>query len=107
MNTPIGEMGARSVTAGLRLQKEMFDVFHDIGREWFARATSEAELALKLPNKLSTARSVSDAISSYHEWLGECMNMLGEDSRRFVSDGQKIIETSVRCMSKTAPPMTS
>ena len=107
MNAPLGEMGVRSVSAGLRLQKEMYDVFQDIGREWFARATSGAELCFKHPNKLSAARSVSDALSGYQEWLGECMNMLGEESRHFISNGQKILDTGVRAFSEASPSAAS
>jgi hypothetical protein len=104
---PFAEMGAHSVTAGLRLQKEMLDVFHDIGQEWFNRATAEAELAFRLPNKLTSARSMPDAFSAYQQWLGEWMNMFGEDSRRFVSDSRRIIDTGVRCFSDATPAATS
>lgn len=104
---PFGEIGARSFTAGLRLQQEMLDVLSDIGREWFARATSEAEVALKLPNKLTAARSLPDVFSAYQEWLGEWMNKFGEDSGRFVSDSRRIIDTGVRCFTETAPAARS
>jgi hypothetical protein len=62
-----------------------------------SRATSEVELASKLPNKLTAARSVPDALSAYQEWLSEWMNRCGEDSYRFVSDGQRIVNAGVRC----------
>jgi hypothetical protein len=107
MSPPMAELGVASVTAGWRRQKEMFDVVQDIGKEWLARATSEAELAFKLPNKLTAARSVPDALSAYHDWLGEWMDMCGEDSRRFASDTRKIIDAGVRCFGGTAPSMTS
>jgi hypothetical protein len=100
---PFGEIGTRNVAAALRLQQEMLDVLTDIGREWFARATSEAVWAFKLPNKLTAARSVPDALSAYQEWLGEGMNMFGEDSRRFMSDSRKIVDTGVRCFADTTP----
>jgi hypothetical protein len=103
MNAPFGEMGARSMTAGLRLQKEMIDLLSEVSREWFERATSEAELAMRLPNKLTSARSVPDAFSAYQEWLNEWMGMFGEDSRRLMSDGRKFIDVSVRCFAETAP----
>lgn len=103
MSATFGEIGVRNVKAGLRMQKEMFDVLHDIGRDWFARATSEAELAFQLPNKLTGAGSVPDALSAYQEWLGELVNALGEDSRRFISDSQKIVDTGVRCFADASP----
>jgi hypothetical protein len=107
MDIPSDEMGARSVNAGLRLHKQMLDVFEDIGRDWFARTTSKAELAFKLPKKLTEAGSVPAALSAYQEWLGEWMNMVGEDGRRLVSDGQKIMDAGVRCFADTTPLGTS
>jgi hypothetical protein len=106
-DAPFGEISARSINAGLRMHKQMLDVFEDIGREWFASTTSKAELALKLPNKLTGAGSVPGAFSAYQEWLGEWMNMFGEDSRRFISDSQKIMDAGARCFADTAPLGTS
>jgi hypothetical protein len=94
---PFGEMGTRGITAGLRLQTEMIELLSEMSREWFARATSEAELAMGLSNRLTAARSVPDALSAYQEWLNEWMGMFGEDSRRLVSDGRKLMEASARC----------
>jgi hypothetical protein len=100
-------MGAEGVMAGLRLQREMFEVLSSIGREWFARATSEVELASRLPNKLTAARSVPDALSAYQEWLGEWINRCGEDSYRIVSDSQRIIHAGVRCFAEAGPAGTN
>lgn len=107
VNAQFAEMGAKSVTAGLRMQKELFETFQDIGRDWFARAASEAELAFKLPRQLTNARSVPDVLSAYQEWLNEWMSMWGEDGRRLVSDSQKIMDTGVRCFANAAPAVTS
>ena len=107
VNAQFAEMGMKSVTAGLRMHRELFETFQDISRDWFARATSEAELAFKLPRQLTNARSVPDALSAYQEWLNEWMSMRGEDGRRLVSDGQKIMDTGVRCFTNAAPAATS
>jgi hypothetical protein len=107
MSIPAGDMVARGVNAGQRIQKQMFDVLEDIGRDWFARTTSKTELVFKLPKKLTEAGSVPAAFSAYQEWLGEWMNMVGEDSRRLVSDGQKIMDASARCFADTPPLGTS
>jgi len=106
-NVHFADMGAKSVKAGMRMQQELFDTFQDIGRDWFARATSEAELAFKLPRKLSSARTVPGAFSAYQEWLNEWLTMCGEDGRRFISDGQKIVDTGVRCFANASPSATS
>lgn len=102
-SSAFGEAGARNLATGLRAQTEMLGLLSEIGQEWFARATSEAELAFKLPNKLTGARSVPDGISACQEWLGEWMNMRGEDSRRLIADGQRIVETGVRCFAGVTP----
>jgi hypothetical protein len=96
-NGAFGDLGARNVTAGLRLQKEMLGLLSDLGQDWFARVTAEAELALRLPNRLTAARSVSDAVTAYQEWLGEWMDRCSEDSQRLLSDGQRMVVTGTRC----------
>ncbi len=107
INAEFVDMGARSVKAGLRMQKEMFDALQDIGKDWFARATTEAELAFKLPNRLTSARSIPDAFSAYQEWLSEWLDQCGEDGRRLISDGQKIMDTGVRCFTSVSQAAAS
>jgi hypothetical protein len=107
MSTRMAETGAKSFNAGLRVQAEMFDTLQTIGRQWVERRTCEAELALNLPNRLVGARTLPDAVSVYQEWLGEWLAMCNEDGRRFVSDGQKIVATSVRCFTNISPSTPS
>jgi hypothetical protein len=104
---PYGEIGARSVESGLRMHTEMAEVLQEIGREWFARATSKAELALDLPNKLTNAHTLPDAFYAYQEWLGEWMSLIGEDGRHFLTDSRKIMDTGVRCFSGAMPAGSS
>jgi len=105
-NVTFDEIGARNVAAGLRLQKEMLGLLSDMGQDWFARATAEAQLALRLPNRLTAARSVPDAVTAYQEWFGEWIDRCSEDSQRLLSDGQKIVVTGTRCLTgrQFAPP---
>jgi hypothetical protein len=98
-----GELGVGTVRAALQLQTEMFDVLHDIGRDWVTRATSEAEFVFQLPNKLGAAQTVPDALAAYHEWLNEWMSMASEDHRRLVADSQRIMDKSVRCFAPASP----
>jgi hypothetical protein len=102
-----GEMGPRNVKAALRLQMEMFEVLHDVGRDWFKRAASEAELAFNLPNKLTAAQTVPAALSAYQEWLSEWMSMVSEDGRHFIADSQKIVDRSVSCFADRSPGATT
>ena len=84
------------------MQTEMFDTLQTIGHQWMERRTCEAELALNLPNRLAGARTLPD-VAAYQEWLSEWLAMCNEDSRRFVSDGQKIVATGVRCFTNISP----
>jgi hypothetical protein len=99
----IGGIGARNLNAGLRMQTEMFDTLQTISRDWVARATSEAELAFNLPNRLTSVRSVPDAVSTYQQWLSEWLAMCGEDGRHLIADGQRIVATGVRCFTNLSP----
>jgi hypothetical protein len=105
--SPFGEMGPHNVKAALRLQMEMFEVLHDVGRDWLKRAASEAELALNLPNKLTAAQTVPAVLSAYQEWLGEWMSRVSEDGRHFIADGQKIVDRSVSCFADRSPGTTT
>jgi hypothetical protein len=102
-----GDIGVGNVKAALRLQTEMFNVLHDISRDWMARATSEAEHVFALPNKLTSAHSVPDVWSAYHEWLNERMSMYSEDGRRFIADSQRIVDKSVSCFSDASHGATT
>jgi hypothetical protein len=99
----MGDMGTRSLNAGLRMQTEMLDTIQSISRDWMTRTTSEAELALNLPNRLAGVRSIPEAISTYQEWLGDWLNKCSEDGRRLVADSQKIVATGVRCFANFSP----
>ena len=88
-------------------QMEMFEVLHDVGRDWFKRAASEAELAFNLPNKLTAAQTVPAALSAYQEWLSEWMSMVSEDGRHFIADSQKIVDRSVSCFADRSPGATT
>jgi hypothetical protein len=91
------DLGKRSINAGLRMQTEMFEALHALSRDWVACTTSEAELALNLPNRLAGARSIPQAITAYQGWLGDLLTMCSEDGRRLMADGQKFMTSGVRC----------
>lgn len=103
MSARIADIGANGFNAGLRMQTEMFDTLQTIGHQWLERKTHEAELAFNLPNRLAGARTLPDAVSAYQGWLSEWLAMCNEDGRRFVSDGQKIVATGVRCFTNVSP----
>jgi hypothetical protein len=85
--------------ASFQVQSEFVNMLQDLTHDWMARATSVVEAGLKLSKKLSTARSVPDAIAAYQEWLSEEMAARSEGARRLMSNGQKFIDTNTRLLS--------
>jgi hypothetical protein len=98
----VGDMGKRSIHAGLRMQTEMLDALQSMSRNWMASATSEAELALNLPGRLAGARTMPEAVAAYQEWLNEWVTMCNEDGRRLAADGQKFMTSGVRCFTSAS-----
>ena len=99
----MADVSAGNFNAGLRMQTEMFEALHALSRDWVSCTTSEAELALNLPNRLAGARSIPQAITAYQGWLSELLTMCGEDTRLLMADGQRFMTSGVRCLSSASP----
>ena len=82
------------------VQPELFDSLQEVSRNWFNRMQSEASLACELGAKLTAARSISETASVYQEWVSE---MAAEDTKRLLTDGQKLFETGARMLSEGWP----
>jgi len=92
------EFGKKRVEELIELQREFFDAFQEINQAWLARARSEANLNSELVSKLSAARSVPETADAYQQVMGKRMELLVEDSRRLLADGQKIVNLSTRLL---------
>jgi Phasin protein len=86
--------------AARRVQNEFLKTFEDIGREVMSCAAAEVERGRKLSEKLTSARSVPDAMAAYQEWLSEEMSARASDANRFMSNSQKFMDASTRMLSK-------
>ncbi|HEX5242072.1 MAG TPA: hypothetical protein VFW23_02335 [Tepidisphaeraceae bacterium] len=96
LNAQFGDVSG-NIKAGLRAQKQMLDVLHDVSHAWFARAASQTELAFRLPARLTSVQTLPDALSTYQEWLNEWVDGVDQDSRRMISDSKRVMDESVRC----------
>jgi hypothetical protein len=81
------------------VQNEFAKAVDVINRAAMSRATAEIELGLKLSQKLSTARSPSDALLACQEWLTEEMKARTEDTRQFTTNCQRFITEGTRLFS--------
>jgi hypothetical protein len=81
------------------VQSEFAKTFDVMSRAAMSRATAEIELGLKLSQRLTTARSPSDALSAYQEWVTEEMKARTEDARQFMTNCQRFITEGARLFS--------
>ena len=96
-------VGNKQADTLMEMQKEIYSLIEQANRDWLARAEKERALASELATKLSAARSLPDVAREYQEWMTRRMEMMAEDGRKFFTDSQKIMNSTVRLMSKGWP----
>ena len=77
---------------------EFFDTLREMGRNWMERASAEAERGSKLSKDLIAVHSVPEAVAACQEWMTKEMDARAEDARQFMSDGQKLMDSSARLL---------
>jgi hypothetical protein len=81
------------------LQKELVDAYEQTNRAWLERVKSETELWSQLATKLSTTRSVPEALNVYQECVTQRMQMAAEDGQKLLDDCRNITQKITRAMS--------
>jgi hypothetical protein len=76
----------------LNLQKELWETYEQASRAWLYRMKSEAEPWSQLCAKLTTSRSVPEAMEAYQKCISEQIQMTVEDGKRLFDDCQKITQ---------------
>jgi Phasin protein len=89
-------MGRKQYETAFALQKELLDTFEQINRAWFVRAQSEIDLAAEFIGKVAGTRSIPDMANAYQECVSRQLEMLAEDSRRILADGEKLLRAGTR-----------
>jgi hypothetical protein len=97
------KFGNKQAETLMEMQKELYELIEQANRDWLARAERERALASDLAAKLSTAGSLPDVAKEYQEWMTRRMEMMAEDGRKFFSDSQKFMNSTVRLLSKGWP----
>ena len=76
------ERGQEQAEAMLGMQKELFEACDQASRAWLDRVKSEMDLWTGLATKLSSTRSLPDALGTYQQCVTQRMQMAAEDGRR-------------------------
>jgi hypothetical protein len=83
----------------MNAQTELLERLKETNRQWFDRVESEANLASEFASKLTSARSLPDAMSACQEWTMRRFAMMAEDGKHVLADTQKLMETGARLLS--------
>jgi hypothetical protein len=80
------------------VQTELFERFQAANKRWLDRAQAEASLASELVSKLSSARSIPDAMKAYQDWGTRRFEMMAEDAKHIMDDAQKFMQTGAHML---------
>src|SRR5262249_35250237 len=89
-------LGKKRIEAFVTAQTELFEELQEANRHWLDRFQSEANLASEYASKLSSARTIPDAMAVSRDWATRYFQMLAEDGKHFADDTRKFMETGAR-----------
>ena len=92
-------LGKKRLSDFMRVQTELLDEFQESNRHWLDRFESEANLVSEFASKLSSARSMPDAMAVSRDWATQYFAMLAEDGQHLADDTRKFMETGARLFS--------
>jgi Phasin protein len=95
----LAELGKKRIGEFVRVQTEFLDEVHEANRHWLDRIESEVNLASEFASKLSSARSMPDAMAASRDWATQYFAMLAEDGKHLADDTRKFMATGARLFS--------
>jgi Phasin protein len=96
--TDFAKAGQQQFERMLEMQNKFFNL-DEMTRDWSARVKAESDLANEFMQKLSRVRTIPEAVAVSPEWINRRMEMLAEDSRRLLPDGQKFMAATAQMLS--------
>jgi hypothetical protein len=99
MPREIAAMGQKRVKDFVKAQNELFEELQESNKQWLDRVQSEANLASELASKLTSARSIPDAMAACQECWSRRIERMAEDGKHLFADVQKFTETGTRLLS--------
>ena len=82
---------SKGVETVKEVQKQLLDTFEQFNRQQGARVKQEMELASEFAGKITSARSVPDAMNAYQNWISKRMALYVEDSQRVINTTMKLL----------------
>jgi len=79
----------RTNAAMLGMQKELLDAFEQASRARLSRVKSDMELWSEPATKLSTTKSVPEALRTYQKYVTQRIQMIAEDGQQLSDECQR------------------
>lgn len=92
-------VGKKRIEDFVNAQTELFERIQDTNRQWLDRVQTEVNLASEFATKLTSARSIPDAMSACQDWTIRRFELMAEDGKHLLTDTQKYIEAGARLLS--------
>ena len=104
---PMMMFGQEPSEAMGNLQKELLEAYEQASRAWLARVKSEADLWSGLAAKLTSTRSLPEALESYQKCVAQRKQMAAEDGRQLFEQCQNITQKITWALSNGRPAGSS
>jgi len=99
--------GQERTELALALQKALLESYEQASRAWLARVQSEVSLWSDLATKLTTTRTVPEALETYSKCVSERMKMAADDGRRLADEAQLITNKITKSLGNGGWPAAS
>jgi hypothetical protein len=92
----LAEMTRKRIEAFANAQTELWERFQGTNKHWLDRMQEEAKLASEFVSKVSSARSIPDAMTACQDWGSHRLKMMADDAMHALDDTQKILQAGAR-----------
>ena len=99
--------GQHQTETALNFQKAIMESCEHASRTWIDRMQSEISLWSDLASKMSSTKSVPEAVETYTKCMSQRMQMAADDGRKLVEEAQHMTQKFVQSLGNGRPGMTS
>jgi hypothetical protein len=92
----LAEMTKKRIEAFANAQTELWERFQETNKHWLDRMQEEAKLASEFVSKVSSARSIPDAMTACQDWGSHRLKIMADDTMHALDDTQKILQAGAR-----------
>lgn len=91
MRNGSGSERGGKISSLAKVQTELFERFQEANKRWRDRVEAEARLTSEFVSKLSSARSIPDAMTAYQDWGTRRFDMMAKDAKHVLDDAQRFM----------------